>query len=349
MSSSLPLPLGPTIATRAGRSTAKFTPSISVSPSSLASERLLARSVRAQIERLAGLLDLQRLVAGPRRVELGDHLLELDLRVPQHLIVGQQLLPRRVQLLVRADHRDQRAEGQIARDDQVAADREEEERAELGDEVVEELDEELLLVDLVADLVDHAEIAAEPRALVLGRVVGANVAHAGDGLPDPFRQVADLTDPQLAERVDLPLQLGDDVDLDRIEDDRRDAHDRVLGEHEREDRDQRAALERRQRERVADEAADRLGLGRDHGDDLARRHAPEVRQGEAQDAGVELVAQPPQHALGGDALVDVDDVFEAAVDQHQDQEDPAEQEQILDLRELQPGQRGAPRRSPARR
>ena len=40
-------------------------------------------------------------------------------------------------------------------------------------------------------------------------------------------------------------------------------------------------------------------------------HAAEMGQREAQHARVELVAQPPQHALADDALVDVDDVFEA--------------------------------------
>ena len=111
------------------------------------------------LERLLRIGALQRLVADARRVELSDHLLELDLRIPQQLVVGQQLLPGRVELLVRGDHRDQRAEREIAANHQIATDREEEERAELRQKVVEELDEELLLVDLVADVEDHAELA----------------------------------------------------------------------------------------------------------------------------------------------------------------------------------------------
>ena len=174
---------------------------------------------------------------------------------------------------------------------------------------------------------------AEARALVLRDVVGADVAHAGDRLAEPLRQPPHLAHPQLAERVDLALQLGDHVHLDRIEADRGQAHDRVLHEHEGQNREQRAALERRQREGIAHEAADRLDLGGDHRDDLARGDAAEMGQREAQDARVEVVAQPPQHALGDDPLIDVDDVFEAAVDQHEAQEDAAQQEQVVDLRE----------------
>src|SRR5690606_2654538 len=285
-------------------------------------------------DRLGGFRDLQRLVAQPGRIELRHHLLELDLRIPGQLIVAEQLLPRRIQLLVRADHRDQRAEGEIAHDHQVAADRIEEERAELGHEVVDELDEELLLVDLVANVEDDAELLAEARALVLRGVVGPDVAHAGDRLRDAVGEAAHLAHALLAQLVHLSLQLGNDVNLDRIEDDRGQAHDRVLDEHEGQDGQKRAALEQRQGEGAADEAAERLHLGVDHLDDLAGRDAAEMREREAQHAGVELVAQAAQHALADDALVDVEDVFEAAVDQDQDQEQPAQQEQVLDLVEL---------------
>ena len=227
---------------------------------------------------------LQRLVAQPGGVELGDHLLELDLRVPGELVVVEQLLPRRIELLVRADHRHQGAQREVARDHQIAADRIEEERAELRHEIVEELDEELLLVDLIADVEDDAEFAAEARALVLRGVVGPDVAHPGDGLRDAIGEAAHLAHPRLAEQVHLALQLGDDVDLKRVEHDRGQAHDRVLREHEHEDGQQRAALKGRQRERLADEAAERLDLGVDHLHDLAGRDAPEVGQRKAQHA-----------------------------------------------------------------
>ena len=83
--------------------------------------------------------------------------------------------------------------------------------------------------------------------------------------------------------------------------------------------------------------------------DLAGGDPAEMGQREAQDAREEVVAQPPQHALGDDALVDVDDVFEAAVDQHQAQEHAAQQEQVLDLRERDSRTRCGPHCRRARR
>ena len=144
---------------RAGSSTAKLAPSRMQLPVLRGERQVDGAQLARERHRLGRVRALQRLVAQPGGIELGDHLLELDLRVPGQLVVVEQLLPRRVQLLVRADHRHQRAERQVARDHQIAADRVEEERAELRDEVVEELDEELLLVDLVADVEDDAELA----------------------------------------------------------------------------------------------------------------------------------------------------------------------------------------------
>jgi hypothetical protein len=62
-------------------------------------------------------------------------------------------------------------------DHEVAADGEEEERPELGDEVVEELDQELLLVDVKTDPEDFAQLLGEAGQLIGGGVVGPDVAH----------------------------------------------------------------------------------------------------------------------------------------------------------------------------
>src|SRR3546814_1684351 len=71
---------------------------------------------------------------------------------------------------------------------------------------------------------------------------------------------------------------------------------------------------------------------------LALAHAPEPAEREPQDPGIELVAQPPQHALAELAAVDVDDVFERAVDADQHQEHSRQRPQILQLpeREAEP-------------
>ena len=73
--------------------------------------------------------------------------------------------------------------------------------------VVDELDEELLLVDLIADVEDDTQLAAETRPLILGGVVGPDIAHAANGFRDSVRKAADLPDPLLAERIHLRLQL----------------------------------------------------------------------------------------------------------------------------------------------
>jgi len=90
-------------------------------------------------------------------------------------------------------------------------------------------------------------------------------------------------------------------------------------------------LEGGQRQGVADEAAEGLDLGGDHGDDLALGGAAEVGQGEAQRAAVEQVAQPAQHPFAELPLEDVDHVLEGAVDQHQGKKDRAQDEQVFDL------------------
>ena len=105
---------------------------------------------------------------------------------------------------------------------------------------------------------------------------------ARDRLADPFGETPNRPHPLLGERVDLPLQLRDQVDLQRVERDGGDAEHQILGEHEDENRQQRAALESRLRHGVADETAERLDFRGDHGDHLALRGAPEVRYGEAQ-------------------------------------------------------------------
>jgi hypothetical protein len=71
----------------------------------------------------------QQLRAGkPGRLELLDDLLVDDPRIFLVLVKVEQLLPRRGDVFVRRQHRYQRAEGQLAADHQVSADRVEKER-----------------------------------------------------------------------------------------------------------------------------------------------------------------------------------------------------------------------------
>ena len=168
----------------------------------------------------------------------------------------------------------------------------------------------------------------------LGRVVRVDLLDARDCLADPFGQPPYRPHAFLGERVDLPLQLRDQVDLQRIERDSGNAEHHVLGEHEDENGQQRAALEGRLRHRVADETAERLDLRSDHGDHLALRGAAEVRDGKAQRVAEQLVAQAPQHPLAEPPFVDVDEVFESAVGADQQQKYAAQNHQVLNLIEL---------------
>src|SRR4030095_6099483 len=100
-------------------------------------------------------------------------------RIPQ-----QQLFPRIEDVLVCTQDRDQRTEGQAALDHEVAADRVEEERRHLCEEVVEELDEELASVDGDAEAEDRAEPVADVGGLEMKRVVAADFGGTGHRFAD---------------------------------------------------------------------------------------------------------------------------------------------------------------------
>ena len=179
------------------------------------------------------------------------------------------------------------------------------------------------------------QTVAEVGQLVLGGIVGVDLVRPGDDFADAFRKLSRAAHALLAEKVHLALQLGDQVGLNGIERDRRQAHDPVLDEHEGDDGHQGAALERRHGVGVADETAQGFGLGGDHGDDLALGRAPEMGQREAHDPPDQGVAQAPQHALSDDATEHVDVEFEAAVDEDQGEEEAAEDQQIGNLFDLE--------------
>ncbi len=165
--------------------------------------------------------------------------------------------------------------------------------------------------------------------------MGANLADARNRLADPVGQEAHHAHALLGELVHRALQPGDDDELHRVERDGGEPDHRALVYEEPEDHEQRSALEHRQGEGIADESAKRLDLVVDHVDDHARRLLPEGRQREAQYPGIEVVAQPAQHALAREPARHVDDVLEPLVDEDQHQEAGAEKRQILNLGEME--------------
>jgi hypothetical protein len=283
-----------------------------------------------ELGRGLGLGGLQTLVLESRRHELGDRLLVLDLHIVEGLIVAQKLAPGRGDILLGGDHGGERADRHLALQHEVATDRVEEERAELGDEVVQELDQELLLVDVVTNPEHRAELLAELRPLVRRGVVGAHVARPRRNLADLLGVATDLAHPLLAQRVDLPLQLGDQPDLQGIERHRCQTQHPVLHEHEEQAGEQRAGLQPRRAHRLADEPPQGLGLGVDHLHQLALADPAVVGQGKAQHVAVELVAQPAQHALGDDPGEHVDHVLDQPADKDDGQEQAAQQPQKVE-------------------
>jgi len=182
--------------------------------------------------------------------------------------------------------------------------------------------------------VDRAEAARRVGELEAHRVVGAHLGGAADHVADAVGELARRLDAALSLLVDLALQLRDQPGLRRVQRDRGQPEPEVLHEDERHVGDEQAQLERRRGDRLADEAADRVGLGGDHRDDLARRGLLEVRQREPQHRLVELVAEPAHHALADHAAVDVEPVLDAAVEGDQREQRERQQHQVLDLREL---------------
>ena len=161
-----------------------------------------------------------------------------------------------------------------------------------------------------------------------------DLANPRNHFADAFRQPADVNHALLLEHIELPLQLRNQIRLYRIQRDCRRPKYRILDEHENQDRERRTALERRQGHRVTNESAQRFGLGRDHGDHFSLGQLAEARQRETQDPFVKLESEPPQHAFTDDAAVDVVEILEPSVNQHQQQENGAEKQKIRNLFEL---------------
>ena len=252
------------------------------------------------------------------------------------LVPVDQLLDRRRQVLVGGDHRDQLADVEPALERQIAADRVEQERRHLGEEIVEELDEEFPLIEVVADLEDAPQPGADVGALVVRRVVDMDGGNAVDDLADP---AGELAGGELALRGRASIRrrrsLGMMTPWTATIAAGHEAEPEILHQDEDQSGERLAAEQRRLDEGIADEAAERLDLILDHGGDFGRLHALELAGREAQHAVDELVAQAPQHALAEAALVGIDVELEEAVDDDEQQEDAAQRHQHLEAVELE--------------
>ena len=269
------------------------------------------------------------------RLELVDHLLVLDLHVLALLVPVDQLLDRRRQVLVGEQHADHGADVHLAGDGEVAAQQVDHERRRLRQEVVPELGDELLVIEIEADLVDVAQPLRDVGALVVGGAMHVDLVDAVGGLGDAAGEQAGRQLAGAAQHQHRTAQPRDDRHLHRQQHDHDDAEQEVLHHDEDDGRQRLAAEEHRRHEGIADEAAQRLDLVLDHGGELGLLDLAEVNRRKAQDAVVELVAQAAQHALAHPALLRIDALLELAVDDHGDQEDETHDHQVLELVDLE--------------
>ena len=202
------------------------------------------------------------------RLELRNDLLVFDPRVLLLLIILQQLFPRRVHFLVRREHGDQSANRQRSLDCQISPDGKEKEGPQLGEEVVEKLDEKFLAIDIHSDAEDTAQLVRVFCQLILRRIMGVNLLGGGKGLADSAGEGANQTHAGLAELVHSPLQLGDQINLHRIQRHGGQPHDVILHHQKRKGGEQYPALKGRQGKAVPHEATQWLHFRGDHGHDL---------------------------------------------------------------------------------
>ena len=167
-------------------------------------DALQGKRGRDRFDRL-GPVTLQGWIQHAGRLELFDQLPILDAGIGHALVVFQELFPRRGEVRVGGQHGDQRAEGEVAANDQYAAHGIEKQRRERDQEVVGELHEKLLPVQPVPDIEDARQAVREMGQGIGRRIVGMDVVDARHRFAYAPRQLARPLDPFLAQQIDLAL------------------------------------------------------------------------------------------------------------------------------------------------
>ena len=239
----------------------------------------ISRSIRIGV---FGVELLQRRVEHLADGEGLDDLRVLDLHVEALLIPVDQVLERRGQLLVGGDDGDELTDVEPAGDRQVAAHQIEDEGRHLGEQVVDEFDQELPLIDVEADEEDARQPAGDLGALPVRRVVDAHAGDALDDLADAAGELAGGQLPRPPEHQQPAPQPRDQHDLDADDRAGDQAERDALHQDEHHGGDRLADEVGGLHEGVADEAAERLHLVLHHGGDFGGAQPPELRQRKAQ-------------------------------------------------------------------
>ena len=159
-------------------------------------------------------------------------------------------------------------------------------------------------------------------------VMHPDILDTDHNLADAVGQASDMPHPLLAQLVDFALHFGDDIPLQRHQGCGSNPHHRILNEQEQNDRQEHAALIDRQDNGIAEESAQRFDLCGHHRHNLSRRGFLELRNGKAQGAFDQNIAQAAQQPLCHDTGKCVDPHLEHTVNADQYQEQAAQQEQI---------------------
>ena len=137
----------------------------------------------------------------------------LNTRIGKALVIRQKLFPGGGHVFVGGKGRDKGAEAEIADNHQIAANRIEEERRDLGDEVIEEFDKELTEIDFLTDFKNPAQTLGEVGKFEPLGFVGANVGRTPNGLADMFGHPAHVLHALFAQHIDAFLQFRDQISL----------------------------------------------------------------------------------------------------------------------------------------
>ena len=263
-------------------------------PVRCAQRHMFQHNWAAQMRDFIGLaFEQARVDLAPRGETFNDHI-PPQRHVLRLVVIGQQFLPRARQILVGGQGRDQRAHRDLPLDRKIPPHGIEKERCQLGDEVVEKLHEEFLLVDLEADLEQLAQPVGEQRQTVTPAAVGAQIGDTGGGLADFRRQVPHFLDPLFVQQVDLPLQHRDEIRLQRDQCDARQPEPRGLQEEEQQDDQHLPRLEHRLGNRIAHQPAHRLCLRGDHRHQLALTGVFEIAARKTHHPRDQLIAEATQ-------------------------------------------------------
>ena len=276
----------------------------------------------------------QRLVHDARRIEPFGHHFPAQRHVLCLVVIIQQLFPRVAEVFVGRERRHQRTHCDLPLNGENAAHEVEEKGRQLGDEVVEKLHKEFFLKNLEPDIEQRAQTAGERGLTEAPAAVGAQIGNACRCLAYFRGQQANLFDPVLVQQVDLPLQDGNDVRLQRDECDARQPEPEGLQEQKYYNDQHLARLKDRLRQEISHQPAHWLCLGGDHADQLALRGFLIIAFGKPHHPRQKAVAEPPQQTLGHDTLHRVQPHLEQPVRQHCRQIAKAQGCQKLDLAQL---------------